>query len=52
MPDKAQEKETVQMRRNDQEKAILRHIASLLTREELITPDEQLRFLTLLKEEA
>ncbi len=52
MPDKAKEREIAQMRRNDQEKAILSQIAGLLTREAFITPDEQLRFLTLLDKEA
>nr|WP_286131117.1 hypothetical protein [Clostridium sp. 12(A)] len=39
------------MKKSLQEKAILSQVASLLTQERLINPEEQMRFLACLKEE-
>ncbi|MDO4329100.1 MAG: hypothetical protein Q4C66_07175 [Lachnospiraceae bacterium] len=44
-------KEESQMQKAQQEKAILSHLASLLVKENLISPEEQLRFLATLREE-
>jgi hypothetical protein len=51
MLDEIDKQEVIQMKRNLQEKAILGQIASLLVQEQLINPEEQIRFLTFLKEE-
>lgn len=50
MPDSIEEK-TIQRRQNIEEDILLVQIVSLLVKEELITPEEQIRFLALLKEE-
>lgn len=51
MPDENSNQEVVQMTKRIVEKAILSQIAGLLVKESLLDPNEQLRFLTLLKEE-
>lgn len=43
--------EVMQMKKTIRETAILNQIASLLADEALINPDEQIRFLALLREE-
>lgn len=50
MPDMNEEKVT-KVRGDIREKDLLNQIASLLVSEALINPDEQIRFLALLKEE-
>lgn len=45
------DKEAAQMKKKMQEKALLGQIADLLVSEALINPEEQVRFLALLKEE-
>lgn len=50
MSDKSSE-EVTEMMRDNQEKVLLGQIAHLLAEESLIAPDEQIRFLALLKEE-
>lgn len=51
MSDKFEEQEKIRLKKDLQEKAILNHVASLLTQERLINPEEQMRFLACLKEE-
>lgn len=51
MPDSTSQEEVIQMKKTIQEKALLRQIAGLLVKEALINPEEQIRFLALLKEE-
>lgn len=51
MWEELKKQENTQMKRNLQEKAILGQIANLLVQEQLINPEEQIRFLAFLKEE-
>lgn len=43
--------EELQMHENGQEKELLKQLARLLVREDLLSREEQLRFLSVLKEE-
>ncbi len=45
-------KEVLPMKKQPNENEILRQIATLLVREKLLSPEEHLRFLSLLKEES
>ena len=51
MPEMSNQEEAIQMKGKMREKALLGQIAHLLVAESLINPDEQIRFLALLKEE-
>lgn len=51
MPEDLREMEEIQMRRKLMEKDILGQMADLLAREQLINPEERIRFLDCLRKE-
>lgn len=51
MPEDKKTREVLQMEKKRREKMLLGQIASLLAREKLINPDEQIRFLSIVQKE-